>query len=178
MHQTINVKWAVAALPSVIGVRWDGCVFRKANAWITVIGQHSGNRFVCVFVSAVYHLTDRTSAKIIPLRVTISRRALRPDRRLILPRSGQEPWLAVSSALPDRYADFLNCSNRSASRARSGRSSPRLGISNSSREYKETPVGGNAGVSETDDHGELGGIYDRPVDRTVGHDQEFRLHDR
>jgi hypothetical protein len=54
------------------------------------------------------------------------------------------------------YADFLNCSNRSASRSRSGRSSPRLGISNSSREYKETPVGGNAGVSETDDHGELG----------------------
>ena len=76
------------------------------------------------------------------------------------------------------YADFLNCSNRSASRSRSGRSSPRLGISNSSREYKETPVGGNAGVSETDDHGGLGEIHDRPVDETVGDDQEFRLHDR
>src|SRR6267378_4116902 len=96
---------------------------------------------VCAFVSAVYHLTDRTAAKIIPLQVTISRWVLHPNRRLILPRSGQEPsssrFLLLSHGEVG-YADFLNCSNRSASRSRSGRSSPRLGISNRSREYKNT----------------------------------------
>src|SRR6266446_137847 len=117
---------------------------------------------VCAFVSAVYHLTDRTAAKIIPLQVTISRWVLHPNRRLILPPSGQEPsgsrFLLLSHGEVG-YADFLNCSNRSASRSRSGRSSPRLGISNNSREYKETPVGGNAGVSEADDQGDWGNLW-------------------
>src|SRR6266481_7739978 len=80
-----------------------------------------------------------------------------------LTRSGQGPsgsrFLLLSHGEVG-YADFLNCSNRSASRSRSGRSSPRLGISNRSREYKEAPVGGNAGVSEADDPA-VGG-WDRP----------------
>jgi hypothetical protein len=40
----------------------------------------------------------------------------------------------------------------------------------------ETPVGGSAGVSETDDQG-IWGMCDRPVDGTAGHDREFQVRD-
>src|SRR6266404_2488018 len=47
-----------------------------------------------------------------------------------------------------------------------------------SRPPKRKPwSGGDARVSETDDQ-DLGDVCDRHVDRTVGHDHEFRLHDR